>query len=142
MHDMTQGSSHHIFATNPQILGRWGYLVPPRRSSLDWNVEKGGILPEAAESPAPATAMICLDDDSNSRNAAMSWDALELILRILRLDCLANRGRTKRDKAYVVLCTMYYSHFICAGPSPMETTNRRSNVSVRQRLNKRLFTQF
>ena len=82
MHYTTQGSSHHIFATNPRILGTSGYLEPPRRSYHDWNVEKGEILPEAAESPAPATATICFDDDSNSWNAAMSWDALELILRM------------------------------------------------------------
>ena len=47
--------------------------------------------PEAAESPAPATAMICFDDDNNSLNAAMSEDGREDIFGSHEGDAVAMR---------------------------------------------------
>jgi hypothetical protein len=47
--------------------------------------------PDAAESPAPATAMICFDDDNNSLNAAMSEDGREDIFWSHKGDVVAIR---------------------------------------------------
>ena len=40
--------------------------------------------PDAAESPAPATAIICFDDDNSSLNAVMSEDGREDIFWSLK----------------------------------------------------------
>jgi hypothetical protein len=50
--------------------------------------------PEAAESPAPATAMICFDDDNNSLKAVISLDGRELILGETVIDSVKVEGST------------------------------------------------
>lgn len=63
--------------------------------------------PEAAESPAPATAMICFDDDNSSLNAAMSADGREDIFWSHKGDVVAMRDmclRLSKAIARVLRC--------------------------------------